>query len=94
MPTKRITAASQFTDSVECSSGYVSISIVPNVAFDATIVLQRKLPCEGSSAWRTFATYDGDIAVEETSQRMGGTWDVRAGASAYTSGTVDVTVAC
>lgn len=93
MAKKRITAASQYTDPVECDGGYVSISIAAHTpTFDMTIVLQRRRPGEGDADWHTFATYDDDVAVEETSLRMGGTWEIRAGSSAWTSGTADVEV--
>lgn len=87
-----LTAADQYTDAVRCDGGLVSISIKELVTLSMTIVMQRRLPGEGDNDWHTFATYSDNEEVEETSNRMGGSWDVRAGCSAYTSGTAEVEI--
>ena len=91
MSKRTLTAAGQYTDPVKCDSGHADISI-SGAPFDMTIVLQRRRPGEGEGDWHTFATYDDDIDVEETSLRMAGSWEIRAGASAFTSGSAVVEV--
>jgi hypothetical protein len=92
MAKRTLTAAGQYTDPVRCDSGIVSISIKEFVTLDMTIVMQRRRPGGGASDWRTFAVYSDNEEVEETSNRMAGSWDVRAGTSAWTSGTAEVEI--
>ncbi len=92
MAKRTLTAADQYTDAVRCDSGFVSISIKELVTLSMTIVVQRRRPGEGDNDWHTFATYSDNAEVEETSNRMAGSWEIRAGCSAYTSGTAEVEI--